>query len=83
MRHRIDLVALQMDYMRLMRSPQEAMADGTYERFCDFIRKHNIKVNEFTSIEEFIAIYNKLISGETTIERIMEMITQRWIENAG
>ena len=82
-RHRVDLVALQMDYMHLMRNPLEARENGTYDRFCDFIREHNIKVNEFTTNEEFITIYNKLINGETTIEQIMEMITQRWIENAG
>ena len=59
MRYRIDLVALQIDYLRLMRNPEEAKADGTYERFCDFIRKHNIKVNEPMPVEVFIDEYNK------------------------
>ena len=63
MRYRIDLVALQMDYLRLMRNPEEAKADGTYERFCDFIRKHNIKVNEPMPVEVFIDEYNKRANG--------------------
>ena len=82
-RHRVDLVALQMDYMQLMRNPLEARENGTYDRFCDFIRKHNVLVNEYTSVEEFIDIYNKLISGQITIDEIVQMITQRWIEQAG
>ena len=82
-RHRVDLVALQMDYMQLMRNPLEARENGTYDRFCDFIRKHNVLVNEYTSVEEFIDIYNKVISGQITIDEIVQMITQRWIEQAG
>ncbi|MBR4855844.1 MAG: DUF4838 domain-containing protein [Bacteroidaceae bacterium] len=82
-RLRVDEVCLQMDYMRMMRYPQEAMADGTYERVCAFARQHNIRLNEWTSIEEFIGFYNKLINGEITIEQIMEFITKRWIEQAG
>ena len=72
-----------MDYMQLMRNPLEARENGTYDRFCDFIRKHNVLVNEYTSVEEFIDIYNKLISGQITIDEIVQMITQRWIEQAG
>ena len=58
MRFRIDLVGLQIDYLRMVRTPQETKADGTYDRFCAFIRKHNILVNEWQSVEETINIYN-------------------------
>ena len=58
MRFRIDLVGLQIDYLRMVRTPQETKADGTYDRFCAFIRKHNILVNEWQSIEETINVYN-------------------------
>ena len=58
MRFRIDLVGLQIDYLRMVRTPQETKADGTYDHFCDFIRKHNILVNEWQSVEETINIYN-------------------------
>ena len=58
MRFRIDLVGLQIDYLRMVRTPQETKADGTYDRFCAFIRKHNILVNEWQSVEETINIHN-------------------------
>ena len=58
MRLRIDLVGLQIDYLRMTRTPQEAKADGTYDRFCAFIRKYGILVNEWQSVEETINIYN-------------------------
>jgi hypothetical protein len=61
-RHRVDLVALQMDYLRLMRNPEETKSDGTYDRFCDFIRKHNIKANEPMPVEVFIDEYNKRVN---------------------
>lgn len=83
MRLRVDLVCLQIDYMRLMRTPQEAKKDGTYDRLCAFVRKHNIRLNEFTSIEEFINIYNKLIEGLTTIEEVIDVIVERVQQNAG
>ena len=82
-RFRVDLVGLQIDYMRLLRSPLEAQQDGTYDRFHSFVYEHNIKVNEFTSNDEFFMIYNKLINGEIKIEDVVKFITQRWIENAG
>ena len=69
--------------MRLLRSPLEARQDGTYDRFHSFVYEHNIKVNEFTSNDEFFMIYNKLINGEIKIEDVVKFITQRWIENAG
>jgi alpha-glucuronidase len=61
-RHRVDLVALQMDYLRLMRDPEETKSDGTYDRFCDFIRKYNIKANEPMPVEVFIDEYNKRVN---------------------
>jgi hypothetical protein len=61
-RHRVDLVALQMDYLRLMRDPEETKSDGTYDRFCDFIRKYNIKANEPMPVEIFIDEYNKRVN---------------------
>ena len=53
-RLRVDMVALQIDYLRVLRTPQEAVADGTRDRFFEFIRKHNILLNEPQSIEESI-----------------------------
>ena len=60
-RLRVDFVCLQIDYLRMMRSPHEAKEDGTYDRLCAFVRKHNVRLNEFSSIEEFIADFNKLL----------------------
>ena len=82
-RLRVELVCLQIDYMRLMRTPIEAKKDGTYDRFCTFVRKHNIRLNEFLSIEQFIDTYNKLLEGLTTIEEVTDNITQDWAKNAG
>ena len=53
-RLRVDMVALQIDYLRVLRTPQEAVADGTRDRFFEFIRKHNVLLNEPQSIEESI-----------------------------
>lgn len=73
MRLRVDMVGLQIDYLRLMRTPQETIADGTYSRFCDFIRKHGILVNEWQSIEETIKAYNDIyLKGATTLEQYLK-----------
>ena len=63
--------------------PKEAKEDGTYDRVCSFARQHNIRLNEWTTVEEFIALYNKLMNGEITIEQITDFITKRWIEQTG
>ena len=82
-RFRVEQLCLQIDYMRMMRYPKEAKEDGTYDRVCSFARQHNIRLNEWTTVEEFIALYNKLMNGEITIEQITDFITKRWIEQAG
>jgi hypothetical protein len=58
MRLRIDMVALQIDYLRLLRTPQEAIADGTRDWVFDFVRKHKIELNEWTPTEKWINEYN-------------------------
>ena len=82
-RFRVEQLCLQIDYMRMMRYPKESKEDGTYDRVCSFARQHNIRLNEWTTVEEFIALYNKLMNGEITIEQITDFITKRWIEQAG
>lgn len=62
-RFRVDLVGLQIDYLRLTRTPNEAIADGTRDRTFAFIRKHKIYLNEWQSIEESIKAYNEIYCG--------------------
>lgn len=58
---RVDMVALQIDYLRVVRTPHEAAADGTRDRLFNFIRKNNILLNESQSTEETISsIMNKI-----------------------
>ena len=76
MRLRVDLVCLQIDYMRMMRTPLEAKNDGTYDRFCALVRKHNIRLNEFMSIDRVINTYNKLVEGLTTIEEVTNSVVE-------
>ena len=53
-RHRVDLVRLQTEYLRIMRNPQETASDGTKEWFIDFVLKHGIRINEVTKTEKFV-----------------------------
>ena len=53
-RHRVDLVKLQIQYLRTMRYPQETIADGTREWLGDFLTKHGIRVNEWVKTEDFV-----------------------------
>ena len=64
MRLRVDMVGLQIDYLRMMRTPKEAIADGTRDRVFDFVRKHKIYLNEWQSIEDSIKAYNEKHSGQ-------------------
>lgn len=82
-RFRVEQLCLQIDYMRMMRYPKEAKEDGTYDRVCSFARQYNIRLNEWTTPEEFIILYDKLMCGEISIEQITDFITKRWIEQAG
>ena len=82
-RFRTDLACLQIDYLRIMRTPQETKEDGTLDRLFAFVQKHNIRLTEFASNDEFLYIYNQLASGQTTIEEVIEIITKRWVENGG
>lgn len=66
-RFRVDLVGLQIDYLRLLRTPQEAAADGTRDRVFEFVRKHNILLNEWQSVEETIKIYNDVYGSKQEI----------------
>ena len=59
MRLRVDMVALQIDYLRLYRTPQETLADGTYDWVWAFVRKHNIRIHEMQDIEKTIQLYNE------------------------
>ena len=59
MRLRVDIVALQIDYLRKHRTPRKALADGTYDWVCDFVRKHKIRIHEWQEIEENIQLYNE------------------------
>lgn len=59
MRLRVDMVALQIDYLRMCRTPKETLADGTYDRVWAFVRKHNIRIHEWQEIEENIQLYNE------------------------
>lgn len=58
MRLRVDMVGLQIDYLRMMRTPKEAIADGTRDWVFDFVRKHKIELNEWTPTEKWINEYN-------------------------
>jgi hypothetical protein len=58
--YRVDLVRLQMKYLHLVRKPHEALEDGTYDYFVDFIRRHKIRVLEWEDVEGWIRWYNKI-----------------------
>ena len=53
-RHRVDLVRLQVQYLRVMRNPEETAKDGTTAWFSDFVTRHNIRVNEPTATSDFV-----------------------------
>ena len=53
-RHRVDLVRLQICFLRVMRSPQETANDGTKEWLIDFVIRHNIRMNEVIPTPEFV-----------------------------
>ena len=64
MKHRVDLVRLQMQYLHLMRQPKEALEDGTCDYFFDFIRRHGIRPAEWYSEDDWIKIYKIFYLGE-------------------
>lgn len=59
MRLRVDMVALQIDYLRMLRTPKETLTDGTNERVWAFVRKYQIRIHEWQEIEENIQVYNE------------------------
>lgn len=63
LKYRVDLVRLQMKYLHLVREPHEALEDGTYDYFVDFIRRHKIRVLEWEDVEGWIRWYNKQYLG--------------------
>ncbi len=58
MRLRIDLVGLQIDWLRMVRTPKESLEDGTSQRLFDLVRKNNIRMTEWHSIEQTIKMYD-------------------------
>jgi hypothetical protein len=62
-KYRVDLVRLQMQYMHLVRHPEQAVNDGTYDYFVEFIRRHRIRVLEWEDVEGWIRWYNKVYLG--------------------
>ena len=62
-KYRVDLVRLQMQYMHLVRHPEQAVNDGTYDYFLEFIRRHRIRVLEWEDVEGWIRWYNKVYLG--------------------
>ena len=80
------------DYVIVLCSDASVSEQKSAEELCayleqiagvNFARQHNIRLNEWTTVEEFIGLYNKLMNGEITIEQITDFITKRWIEQAG
>ena len=63
LKYRVDLVRLQIKYLHLVREPHEALEDGTYDYFVDFIRRHKIRVLECEDVEGWIRWYNKTYLG--------------------
>ncbi len=63
LRHRVDLVNLQILYLYMMRQPQESLSDGTRDYVFDFIRRHKIMAIEWNTIENFINWYNATYLG--------------------
>lgn len=63
LKYRVDLVRLQMQYMHLVRHPEQAVNDGTYDYFVEFIRRHQIRVLEWEDVEGWIRWYNKIYLG--------------------
>ena len=63
LKYRVDLVRLQIKYLHLVREPHEALEDGTYDYFVDFIRRHKIRVLEWEDVEGWIRWYNKTYLG--------------------
>lgn len=59
LKYRVDLVNLQMQYFHLVRHPEQALSDGTYDYFVEFIRRHQIRVHEWEDVEGWIRWYNK------------------------
>ena len=64
MRLRVDMVALQIDYLRMYRTPEQTLADGTNDRVWAFARKHEIRMGEWYDIEETIQLYNEKYLGK-------------------
>ena len=62
-KYRVDLVRLQMQYLHLVRHPEQAVNDGTYDYFVEFIRRYQIRVLEWEDVEGWIRWYNKVYLG--------------------
>lgn len=77
MRHRVDLVNLQILYLYMMRQPHEALEDGTRDYVFDFIRRHNIRVIEWNSVENYINWYNATYLGIKSDDRPFKVPLER------
>jgi hypothetical protein len=64
LRHRVDLVNLQILYLYMMRQPQDALADGTCDYVFDFLRHHKIMAIEWNTVENFINWYSDRYLGQ-------------------
>lgn len=64
LRHRVDLVNLQILYLYMMRQPQDALADGTCDYVFDFLRRHKIMAIEWNTVENFINWYSDRFLGQ-------------------
>ena len=63
LRHRVDLVNLQILYLYMMRQPQDALSDGTCDYVFDFLRRHKIMAIEWNTVENFINWYSDRYLG--------------------
>ena len=63
-----------MQYLHLVRHPEQALSDGTYDYFVEFIRRHQIRVHEWEDVEGWIRWYNK-----NYLNRFSPIIDYRYI----
>ena len=55
---RVDLVKLQVDFLHMMRNPQQAVADGAYDRVKEITARHGVKLCEWVDNDVFMNIYD-------------------------
>ncbi|MBR5801547.1 MAG: DUF4838 domain-containing protein [Alistipes sp.] len=55
---RVDLVKLQVDFLHMMRNPEQAVADGAYDRVKDITARYGVKLCEWVDNDVFMNIYD-------------------------